>query len=362
MLDLQAPPANWRDMVGGSRLEAELLWYGLAPATRRSYEKHALDYSYFAQLHNLPTPYFPVPGPSVSAWIAWEANQIIANGGMLFEQTLQRKVGGLRSWHVDLGFEVDLLTPRVKRVIAGAVRKWGTNSREQPLPITMVILSRISDVVRRRPDYYGGHLCALALRTAFVLAFACFLRKSEFTYDTFNGALHVSRGSVSFSRDGSRATLHLPASKTDAKRKGVNIPIPTGRGDLCPVRLLRQWFAECPAEAQSPLFSFNGRPFSGTRFVNYLRQALGEAGYDGSAYSGHSFRSGAATWAASIGIPSDKIQIMGRWSSDAYRLYIRTPAAEHLAAASGLLTTPPSKSSLPANGVPHRNQVWAPMA
>ena len=72
-------------MVGGSELEAELLWYGLAPETRRAYEGHALAYTYFAQIHRLPTPYFPAPPSSVSAWIAWEAFEIIRKGGRLYE-------------------------------------------------------------------------------------------------------------------------------------------------------------------------------------------------------------------------------------------------------------------------------------
>ena len=41
----------------------------------------------------------------------------------------------------------------------------------------------------------------------------------------------------------------------------------------------------------------------------------------------HSFRIGAATVAARNGVPDHLIQAMGRWSSNAYQLYIRTPSA-----------------------------------
>lgn len=42
-------------------------------------------------------------------------------------------------------------------------------------------------------------------------------------------------------------------------------------------------------------------------------------------YSGHSFRIGAASAAAAVGVPAYFIKMLGRWSSDAYHLYVRTP-------------------------------------
>ena len=44
----------------------------------------------------------------------------------------------------------------------------------------------------------------------------------------------------------------------------------------------------------------------------------------GGDYTGHSFRMGAATTAARVGIPDNMIKTSGHWSSEAYRLYIRS--------------------------------------
>ena len=44
-----------------------------------------------------------------------------------------------------------------------------------------------------------------------------------------------------------------------------------------------------------------------------------------SKYSGHSFRIGAATTAASVVVEDSLIKTLGRWESSAYILYVRVP-------------------------------------
>ena len=54
-------------------------------------------------------------------------------------------------------------------------------------------------------------------------------------------------------------------------------------------------------------------------------------------YTSHTFRSGAATSAASCGLPDHLIKTLGRLSSDAYQIYINTPVSTIVGVAS-LLT------------------------
>jgi len=88
--------------------------------------------------------------------------------------------------------------------------------------------------------------------------------------------------------------------------------------------------------SDGPLFLLqSGMPLSRSRLSSWLRTILEGAGIPGN-YSSHSFRIGAATVAARNGIPDHLIQSLGRWSSNAYQLYIRTPS-EALANLSQLL-------------------------
>ena len=55
------------------------------------------------------------------------------------------------------------------------------------------------------------------------------------------------------------------------------------------------------------------------------RQLLSLSGLDSSHYAGHSYRIGAATTAASVGLPPWLIKTLGLWSSDCYERYIQCP-------------------------------------
>ena len=70
----------------------------------------------------------------------------------------------------------------------------------------------------------------------------------------------------------------------------------------------------------------------------YVQAALKLAGMSPEAYTGHSFRIGAATTAAKCGVEDSLIQTLGCWKSTAYLAYIKIPP-QQLAAVGRLLVT-----------------------
>eukprot|EP00112_Aurelia_sp_Birch-Aquarium-sp1_P019796 Seg4968.3 transcript_id=Seg4968.3/GoldUCD/mRNA.D3Y31 product="hypothetical protein" protein_id=Seg4968.3/GoldUCD/D3Y31 len=74
-----------------------------------------------------------------------------------------------------------------------------------------------------------------------------------------------------------------------------------------------------------PLLLFkDGKPLSKDRLNSRLQKELTISGLEGN-YTLHSFCVGAASTATALGFPDHLIQAMARWSSDAYKVYIKLP-------------------------------------
>ncbi|XP_032231616.1 uncharacterized protein LOC116614582 [Nematostella vectensis] len=129
--------------------------------------------------------------------------------------------------------------------------------------------------------------------------------------------------------------IHVKASKTDPFRKGTHVFIGRAKPPVCAVEAVLGYPAR-RGGAPGPLFVMeSGQPLSRQKLTSWLREILQLEGVPGN-YSSHSFRIGAATVAACNGLPDHLIQTLGRWTSGAYRSYIRTPA-DVLAGASSKL-------------------------
>ena len=125
-------------------------------------------------------------------------------------------------------------------------------------------------------------------------------------------------------------SLFLRRSKTDPFRKGHHIQIAPVSSSLCPVSALAAYLPHRLARyPPGPIFILsNGKYLTPSLCNQFLKESIKQIGLDPTRFSTHSFRAGAATAAAAAGLPDWLIKsLLGRWSSDAYQVYITTPPA-----------------------------------
>ena len=140
--------------------------------------------------------------------------------------------------------------------------------------------------------------------------------------------------------------IHLKRSKCDQFGAGSDIVLGRTGESLCPVSALLDYIA-CRGDTPGPFFrTASGDLVTKHWFVSQLRSILAAIGLPDHKYAGHSFRIGAATTTALIGIEDSTIQALGRWHSAAFLQYIRMPKEKRLASLSSRLArqTQPTNS------------------
>ena len=245
-------------------------------------------------------------------------------------------------WH--LSIEVGLQPLRKEEcsclsyVLKGVNRSQAASGRPRRLLITPAILLSLKAVWESGSvDFYSARLLWAMSLSAF---FGCF-RIGELTVQDTSSPTAVEVADVSFEGSPIRAKIHLRFSKTDPSGSGANVFLGFTGGPLCPVTALGNYLRVRPP-GPGPLFvSADGRPVSRATFVTGVRVALSSARVDSEGYTGHSFRVSAAMVAARVGIPTHLIKAMGRWSSDAFMVYLRL-SLETLAGLTPVLARPPS--------------------
>ena len=212
------------------------------------------------------------------------------------------------------------LLQRIKRTI-------GLSSHRR-LPIIMSVMRQLKGALADDPQITSQD--KLMLWSAYTLAFFGFLRSSKFTSPSstdFNPLVHLACSDISFTCNGS-LLLQLKASKTDPFRMGCSITLAPSGGSVCAVRAMHHNLAHRLPGNSTPLYLFStGQFLTRDKVTSILRFQLQRLGFATESYASHSFRFGAATTAAEAGLPPWLIQTFGRWSSNCYTQYIRTPAS-----------------------------------
>ncbi|CAH3146405.1 unnamed protein product [Porites lobata] len=198
-------------------------------------------------------------------------------------------------------------------------------SRDTRLPISLPILENIILACEHtKSSLYSKKLT----QAMYALAFFAALRVGEITYrGNLPGQNIISIGQIAFmeTREGTVTALKLTLRnyKHSDSSSPVDIFIYRER-PVCPVYLLSEYI-NIRGQFPGPLFCWpDASPITRSFFVTALKEDLQFCDLDISHYKTHSFRIGAASWAAAKGMSDTQIRDFGRWKSNAFLRYIRT--------------------------------------
>lgn len=239
-------------------------------------------------------------------------------------------LNGVRFYHLSHGLDFHQNQNFHVQLTLRGIRKRLCAPVSQKLPITIDILNRIYAILDPHNQTHT------VLWASFLIAFFGFLRKSNLippNTSTFHPSKHISRGSFSHQPDGT-LVLHLTWSKTvQFQQRVISIPYsPIPNSPLCPVSAYTRMISLFPAPPSSPAFIV---PFGSSlitlthsSFTSYLHYFLRRVGLDSSKFSGHSFRRGGCSFAASVNIPPHLLKIHGDWQSSAFERYMVLPLTQ----------------------------------
>ena len=119
-LEFDALPAQFLNSIPHLSTPAKtLLWYGLAPDTRRGYNTAIRSYEYFCASRGISA--WPATTLNLIEWVNTRAfGSAIPNQGQIQPDTISGYLSGLRSYHVDRNYSTPVFESlQLDRVIRG---------------------------------------------------------------------------------------------------------------------------------------------------------------------------------------------------------------------------------------------------
>lgn len=285
-------------------------------STSKVYQTAQRSYLMFCNRYKI-TP-LPLNEDSLLKYVSYLSLQKLSHS------TIRVYYSGIKSYAIVMGFGL----PNTSHRLNMAFRSLEINcvNATKKLPITLQILEQIL------PSIVNSNYNDVMLWASMTLAHFGLLRAAEFTVNnSYDPRVHLSMSDVSFHVDhGKYLKVLIKTSKTDKSSKGFHLHIGCSGVNVCAYCAMLQYFnmtSDIDSNPLRALFIFgNGVTLSRVLFIKQVKMFLALAGIDPDNYSGHSFRIGGATTAAAAGLADWEIQVLGRWTSNTYQRYIRTPS------------------------------------
>ncbi|XP_013390466.1 uncharacterized protein LOC106158895 [Lingula anatina] len=297
----------------------ELVDAALEPSSRKAYDKAFHNFSSFQTATiGLPSPCFPATIADILLYISHLRDKNLS------PNTIVSEISKLSYFHKLAGHFDPTNAFIVKKQLIG-VHKLNP-SADSRLPITVGVLLKL---VRALELTLSNSYTMSLFRAMYLTAFHGFLCIGEMTARG-SGAPNpsLSRENVKFflNHDGEQSVeLVISNYKHNTKGSPFSIVIGPQRNPLCGVSALDHYI-KLRGDTPGPLFCHpNFTPIHRDVFNKQLTRDLRFCHLDPTRFKGHSFRIGAASLAVQNNLSDAQIRRLGRWNSDSFKKYIRTP-------------------------------------
>ena len=288
-----------------------------AQGTRTMYGSGLLAYHLFCDQRGIPEhqrcPASPI---LILAFIA-------SSAGAYSGSTLANYVFAVRAWHILHGQTWLMVHTELKAALDGATILTPPSScrlKRQPITVQFLIAAKLK-LDMMLPFNAAFYAC---LTTAFY----SLARLGEFTVPSlkaFDPDRHVKRSNMSSRRDRNNfqvSVLHIPVTKTSRKGEDVYWSAQTDQSD--PEAAIAHHFHVNMPPHTDHLFAWrhpNGlRPLTREAFMTTLKDLC--KSLDIECILGHGIRIGGTLELLLRGVPFDVTKTIGRWSSQAFLVYL----------------------------------------
>lgn len=291
------------------------------PSTRETYGAGLLVFHVFCDLRGVPEILRCPADPLLMLTF------ISTCAGFYSGKTLANYFYAIRAWHLLHGAPWRMNQPEMKAALDGAtILAPPSSKRPKRVPLTIdTILAIASRMDFSKPLDAAVYAC---LTTTFFSA----ARLGEFTLPSLKAFVHnrhVKPSDIRRDQDrhGLKVTVfHLPHTKCAIDGEDVYWSAQSGMVD--PETALAVHFSINNPPHDKPLFSWRHphglRPLTRTEFLKRINLAASELAIQ--SLRGHGIRIGATLEYLLRGVPFDVVKSIGRWSSEAFLLYLRQHA------------------------------------
>ena len=264
----------------------------------------------------LQTPLFPISTHTLALFIAFLAEQKYA------ASTVASYISAFSYLHR----LASLFDPTKSEMIRLALRGYSklNPSADSRLPITLPILE---DIILACEHTKSSLYSRKLIQAMYAIAFFAALRVGEITiraHQPRQNIIAISQTVFLKTRDSAVSAIKLTLK--NYKHSDASNPVDIfiyREQPVCPVSLLLE-FLSLRGQSPGPLFCWpDSSPISRSYFVSALTEDLQFCNLNVAQYKTHSFRIGAASWAAAKGMSDTQIRAFGRWKSNAFLRYIR---------------------------------------